>query len=85
MEIINATKTYTTQELDEARMKLASSAWLYETGVDETDGHFSNIFTSKDEKKVHKEEKKSDRNYTCRYRRENGCLVIEYYEFGVWN
>ena len=85
MELINNTKNYTTDELNNARMKMASKTWLYETGTDDTCGNFYDVFTSKDEKKVHREEKKGDRNYTCRYRRENGCLVVEHYEFGVWN
>jgi hypothetical protein len=84
MEVINTTKTHTEKELHDARMKLASKTWLYETGI-EISGNFSDIFTSKDEKKVHKEEKKNGRNYTCRYRRENGTLVIEHYRFGVWD
>jgi hypothetical protein len=82
--IVNETKMHNKQELHDARMKLASKNWLYETGVENCD-NFSDVFTSKDEKKVHKEEKKNGRNYTCRYRRENGTLVVEYYEFGMWN
>lgn len=84
MEVISNTKTYTANELNDARMKMASKTWLYETGVDSS-GNFSDVFTSKDEKKVHKEAKSNGRNYTCRYRRENSCLVVEYYEFGMWN
>lgn len=77
-------KIHTEKELNDVRMKMASKTWLYETGI-ENAGQFSDVFTSKDEKKVHKEEKKNDRNYTCRYRRENGTLVIERFEFGMWN
>lgn len=82
--ITTETKTYTKTELNDSRMKMASKTWLYETGIETTDT-FSDVFTSKDEKKVHREEKKSGRNYTCRYRRENGTLVVENFEFGVWN
>jgi hypothetical protein len=85
MEVINHnTKSYTENELRDYRMKLASKTWLYETGTINS-GSFSDIFTSKDERKVHKEEKKGNRNYTCRYRRENGCLIVEHFEFGMWN
>jgi hypothetical protein len=77
-------KIYNFTELDEARMKQASRSWLYETGINNS-GTFSEVFTSKDEKKVHKAAKQNDRNYTCRYRREDGCLVIEHYSFGMWN
>lgn len=80
-------KTYTKQELHATRMKLVNKTWLYETGIEnfEDSDNFSDVFISKDEKKVHREAKKNNRNYTCRYRRENGALVVEYFEFGMWN
>lgn len=84
METIINTKNYTKNELHDTRMKLASKNWLYETGIEDGE-NFSAIFSSKDEKKVHREEKRDGRNYTCRYRRENGTLVVEHYEFGMWN
>jgi hypothetical protein len=85
METIKNIELMTSDKLEKSRMKVASKDWLYETGIRGLDGNYSNIFTSKDEKKVHKEEKQGERNYTCRYRKENKFLVIEYYEFGVWN